>query len=77
MKSRPSTFHDTSRTLSGIDLLKYLKESNVAGMHITKRGIEDGGLEIIDMAVSIGAQVVLESHDGEDVLLDLRPIMID
>jgi phosphoglycerol transferase len=77
MKSRPSTFHDTSRTLSGIDLLKYLKESNVAGMHITKRGIEDGGLEIIDLAVSIGAQVVLESHDGEDVLLDLRPLMID
>jgi hypothetical protein len=46
-------------------------------MHITKRGIEDGGLEIIDLAVSIGAQVVLESHDGEDVLLDLRPLMID
>jgi hypothetical protein len=66
-----------TRSLIGIDLLRYLKQSDVNGIHITRRGLADEGLEIIRLSISKGAAIIFESRDGEDVLIDIRTMSVE
>jgi phosphoglycerol transferase len=76
-KTRPSNFQKMTRSLIGIDLLRYLKQSDVNGIHITRRGLADEGLEIIRLSISKGAAIIFESRDGEDVLIDIRTMSVE
>ncbi len=76
-KTRPSEFHAMTESLTGIALLRYLKQSDVDGVHITRRGLPDEGQEIIKLLISRGATLVTEIHQGDDVLIDIRAISVE
>jgi phosphoglycerol transferase len=71
-KTRTSEFHQNSRTLSGKELLKYLRKNGFAGVHLTRRGIQDQGQQFIDLVIQLGGNIVTQSTDNQEVLLDIR-----
>lgn len=73
-KTRTSEFHQHSRTLSGNELLSYLRESGFVGVHLSRRGIQDQGQQFIDLVIQRGGQVVVRSSDDQEVLIDIRDV---
>jgi phosphoglycerol transferase len=74
IKTRPSTFHMTAKNLNNEDLVDYLLGQKFAGIHIVRRGLQDGGTAFERLCLQLGGKVVLRSTNGEDVLIDIRPI---
>jgi len=72
IKTRSDEFHLTVRNLVGLELLTYLKQSGFAGVHISRDGIEDRGVELIETAQNFGAKQIFTSPDDQEVMLDLR-----
>ena len=72
IKTRSDEFHLKVRNLTGLELLTYLKKSGFVGVHVSREGIEDKGVELIATAQNFGAKQIFTSPDDREVMLDLR-----
>lgn len=72
IKTRSGEFHLKVRNLAGLELLTYLKQSGFVGVHISREGFEDRGVEFIELALNLGAEQIFTSPDDQQVMLDLR-----